>query len=138
MGMSHAGEIAALARICQPHVGVVTNVAPVHLEFFDSLAAIARAKYELIESLPAEGTAVLNADDEYVSQFGRGFRGKVVSYGMSPSATVRAEAVESLGEQGSAFDIVAGQERNMRFSPWLALTTSSTAWPPLPWPAITG
>jgi len=111
MGMSHAGEIAALARICQPHVGVVTNVAPVHLEFFDSLAAIARAKYELIESLPAEGTAVLNADDEYVSQFGRGFRGKVVSYGMSPSATVRAEAVESLGEQGSAFDIVAGQER---------------------------
>jgi UDP-N-acetylmuramoyl-tripeptide--D-alanyl-D-alanine ligase len=111
MGMSHAGEIAALAKICQPEVGVVTNVAPVHLEFFDSLAGIARAKYELIESLPAAGTAVLNADDEYVSQFGRGFRGKVVSYGMSPSAAVRAEDVEPLGEQGSAFDIVAGHER---------------------------
>ncbi len=77
MGMSHAGEIRALARIAQPEIGVVTNVAPVHLEFFDSLADIARAKYELIESLPASGTAMLNADDEYVSQFGRDFKGKL-------------------------------------------------------------
>ena len=73
MGMSHAGEITALARLAQPNCGVVTMVAPVHLEFFDSIAAIARAKYELIKSLPAGGIAVLNADDEYVSQFGRDF-----------------------------------------------------------------
>src|ERR1700694_287711 len=70
MGMSHAGEIRALAKIAHPEIGVVSNVAPVHLEFFDSLAGIARAKYELIESLPANGTAVLNGDDDYVSQFG--------------------------------------------------------------------
>src|SRR6202049_4337512 len=57
MGMSHTGEIRALAKIAQPEIGVVTNVAPVHLEFFDSVAGIARAKYELIESLPAGGTA---------------------------------------------------------------------------------
>ena len=49
MGMSHAGEITELARLAQPNCGVVTMVAPVHLEFFDSIAAIARAKYELIE-----------------------------------------------------------------------------------------
>ena len=78
MGMSHAGEIAALAKIAQPEIGVVTCVAPVHLEFFSSVAEIARAKYELIQSLPASGTAVLNADDSYVSQFGRDFRGKVI------------------------------------------------------------
>ncbi|HEY4053307.1 MAG TPA: UDP-N-acetylmuramoyl-tripeptide--D-alanyl-D-alanine ligase [Terriglobales bacterium] len=106
LGMSHSGEISALAKIAQPNVGVVTNVAPVHLEFFNSIADIARAKYELIESLPATGTAILNADDEYVSKFGRDFRGEVVTYGFSPSADVRAEKFESRGEHGSAFDVV--------------------------------
>ena len=112
MGMSHRGEIAALAKIAQPEIGVVTNVAPVHLEFFKSVAEIARAKYELIESLPAGGTAILNADDEYVSQFGRDFHGKVVCYGRHPSADIRAENIESRGAAGSVFDVVInGQSR---------------------------
>ena len=111
MGMSHAGEIRALAKIAQPEIGVVTNVAPVHLEFFDSLASIARAKYELIESLPASGTAVLNADDEYVSQFGRGFKGKVTMYGTVASADVRAENIRSRAQQGTEFDVVIGALR---------------------------
>jgi UDP-N-acetylmuramoyl-tripeptide--D-alanyl-D-alanine ligase len=106
MGMSHAGEIRALARIAQPEIGVVTNVAPVHLEFFDSIADIARAKYELIESLPANGTAVLNADDQYVSQFARGFKSKVVMYGTHATADVRAENIQPKGAQGSEFDVV--------------------------------
>src|SRR5690348_10134185 len=104
MGMSHAGEIRALAKIAKPEIGVVTNVAPVHLEFFDSLAGIARAKYELIESLPPSGTAVINADDEYVSQFGRGFKGKVITYGTAATADVRAENVQSRGAEGSDFE----------------------------------
>jgi UDP-N-acetylmuramoyl-tripeptide--D-alanyl-D-alanine ligase len=106
MGMSHAGEIRALAKIAQPNTGVVTNVAPVHLEFFDSLAGIARAKYELIESLPADGTAVLNADDEYVSQFGRDFSGRVILYGTRETADVRAEKIQSRGAEGAEFDVV--------------------------------
>lgn len=111
MGMSHAGEIRALAKIAQPEIGVVTNVAPVHLEFFDSLAGIARAKYELIESLPANGTAVLNSDDEYVSQFGRGFKGRVITYGTKAIADVRAENIRPQGSGGSEFDMVIGGVR---------------------------
>jgi len=106
LGMSHAGEITALARLAQPNIGVVTNVAPVHLEFFESIAAIARAKYELIASLPANGTAVLNSDDEYVSQFGRDFHGRVLTYGMRKPADIRAENIRSLAGDGSEFDLV--------------------------------
>ena len=108
MGMSHAREIAALAKIAQPEIGVVTNVAPVHLEFFKSIGEIARAKYELVESLPAGGIAVLNADDEYVSQFGRDFHGKVVLYGLRTQADVRAENAKHHGAEGSTFDVVVG------------------------------
>src|SRR5208337_584482 len=111
MGMSHAGEIRALAKIAQPEIGVVTNVAPVHLEFFESLAGIARAKYELIESLPSSGTAVLNADDEFVAQFGRDFKGKLMRYGRAATADVRAENVDSQGAEGSRFDVVTAGGR---------------------------
>jgi len=117
MGMSHSGEIRALAKIAQPQIGVVTNVAPVHLEFFDSLAGIARAKYELVESLPSSGTAVLNADDEYVSQFGRDFKGRVLKYGIASNADVRAENLQSRGADGSDFDIVAGGTRGAAHLP---------------------
>jgi UDP-N-acetylmuramoyl-tripeptide--D-alanyl-D-alanine ligase len=119
MGMSHAGEIAALARIALPTQAVVTNVAPVHLESFDSLAGIARAKFELVESLPAGGTAVLNADDEYVSQFGRDFGGKVVMFGLKSTADVRAEKIEILGSEGTRFELVSGGTRQSVQSPLL-------------------
>jgi UDP-N-acetylmuramoyl-tripeptide--D-alanyl-D-alanine ligase len=111
MGMSHAGEIAALAKIAHPDIGVVTVVAPVHLEYFNSIADIARAKYELIESLPHHGTAILNADDEYVSQFGRDFKGKVIFYGTHRPADIRAEHIESRGAEGSVFDLVVNGHR---------------------------
>ena len=111
LGMSHLGEITALGQIAQPNMGVVTNVAPVHLEFFSSIAEIARAKYELVESLPANGIAVLNGDDEYVSQFGLDFKGKVITYGLGSACTVRAEKWESNGEGGSVFNVVVGNQR---------------------------
>jgi UDP-N-acetylmuramoyl-tripeptide--D-alanyl-D-alanine ligase len=119
MGMSHPGEISALARIALPNQAVVTNVAPVHLESFDSIAGIARAKYELIESLPHGGTAVLNADDGYVSQFGRDFKGKVILFGSKSTADVRAENVEVLGPEGTRFDLVSREVRQLVQSPLL-------------------
>ncbi len=108
MGMNHAGEIRALGALAHHDLAVVTTVAPVHLEFFGSLAEIARAKYEIIETLPSGGVAVLNADDDYVCQFGRDFKGKVVTFGIKRSADVCAQKVKLNGSEGSTFELVVG------------------------------
>lgn len=106
MGMSHAGEITKLAEIARPDEGVVTNVGLAHLESFGTQGAIARAKYELIEALPAGGHAYLNADDKYVSQFGRDFHGQVTLYGIEHPSDYRAQNVSLRGVLGSEFEIV--------------------------------
>jgi UDP-N-acetylmuramoyl-tripeptide--D-alanyl-D-alanine ligase len=112
MGMNHAGEIAALGRIAEPDWAVVSNVAPVHLEFFaDGIAGIARAKYELVESLPADGVAVLNGDDEYVAKFGAGMGDRPIFYGSGEGAQVRAVQIAEVGAEGVVFTVTAYGER---------------------------
>jgi len=87
MGMNHSGEIAALARIAAPDWGVITNVGSAHIEnFADGQPGIARAKFELVEALPANGFVFLNCDDAYAAQFGRDFPGRVVYFGAGPCA----------------------------------------------------
>jgi UDP-N-acetylmuramoyl-tripeptide--D-alanyl-D-alanine ligase len=108
MGMNHAGEIRALGALAHHDLAVVTTVAPVHLEFFGSLAEIARAKYEIIETLHSGGVAVLNADDDYVCQFGRDFKGKVVRFGIKRAADVSAHNIKLNGAEGSAFELLVG------------------------------
>lgn len=95
MGMNHSGEIAALARIAAPDWGVVTNVGTAHIENFkDGQAGIARAKFELIAALPANGIAFLNCDDAYAAQFGRDFPGRVVYFGSGPVADPQILSVD--------------------------------------------
>lgn len=111
MGMNHAGEIRALGTLAHHDLAVITVVAPVHLEFFDSIREIARAKYEIIETLHPGGVAVLNADDEYVCQFGRDFKGKVVTFGIHHAADVSARKISLNGAEGSVFELAAGSVR---------------------------
>ena len=103
MGMNHEGEIRELAGIAGPQIGVVTNVGWAHAEnFADGVEGIARAKSELVQALPREGTAVLNADDPRVRGFSRLHAGRSVLFGMSEGAEVRAEDVK-LTPDGTQF-----------------------------------
>jgi len=103
MGMNHAGEIARLAEIAAPEIGVVTNVGYAHVEFFeDGIEGVAAAKRELIEGLPRTGVAVLNADDQRVAGFREVHPGRSITFGFSETADVRAEAVE-FDQDGARF-----------------------------------
>jgi UDP-N-acetylmuramoyl-tripeptide--D-alanyl-D-alanine ligase len=112
LGMSHRGELRRLAEIAEPEVGVVTRVAPVHLEFFSSIDEIALAKRELIEGLAgSDRVAVLNADDPRVARFAEVARGRVLTFGCGPTAQFRAEKIQDHGAAGSEFDFVGPGER---------------------------
>jgi UDP-N-acetylmuramoyl-tripeptide--D-alanyl-D-alanine ligase len=108
LGMSASGEIARLSRLAEPDVGVVTNVAPVHLQNFDSVDAIALAKRELIDYLAIRSeraVAVLNEDDEHVRKFVEGFPGRVMTFGFSGKAAFRADQVLGSPGGGSSFRV---------------------------------
>jgi UDP-N-acetylmuramoyl-tripeptide--D-alanyl-D-alanine ligase len=112
MGMSRRGELSRLAEIARPDVGVVTRVAPAHLEFFASVEEIALAKRELIEGLNgSDSVAVLNADDPLVAAFASHAPGRVLTYGIANAADFRAEAIEDRGALGSTFVLAEGGKR---------------------------
>ena len=106
MGMYVGGEIAQLAAMARPRIGVVTAVLEVHLSRIGSIDAVEAAKAELVEALPAEGTAVLNADDPRVERMRGRTAARSITYGFSPAADVRAEDVVSAGLDGMSFTLV--------------------------------
>jgi UDP-N-acetylmuramoyl-tripeptide--D-alanyl-D-alanine ligase len=106
MGMYVGGEIADLARIGRPEIGIVTAVQPVHLSRIGTIEAVERAKGELVEALPTDGVAILNADDERVQRMRSRTTARVVTYGFADDADVRADDVVSRGADGMAFDVV--------------------------------
>jgi len=110
MGANHLGEIAQLAGIAEPTIGIVTNAGAAHLEGFGSLDGVASGKGELFEALPPSGVAVINADDKYASQW-RDNRGadKVFTFGFEQPADFMAHNVKASGDHSgfrTEFDLV--------------------------------
>src|SRR5919202_1662368 len=115
MAMYSVGDIRLLAQLARPRIGVVTAVLPVHLERLGSIERIQQAKQELVEELPGNGVAVLNADDPRVLQMAQAAQGRVVRYGVSEEADVRAERISSQGLRGVEFDLFyEGHRRHVR------------------------
>jgi UDP-N-acetylmuramoyl-tripeptide--D-alanyl-D-alanine ligase len=105
MGMSARGEIRKLASIAEPNEGVVTNVNPVHLEFFKSVDEIAEAKAELLEGLHDPKVGYLNNDDPRVRAMARKFSGKIITYGIKSIAAFKVQQIQDLGLEGTAFTV---------------------------------
>ena len=116
MGMWAGGEIALLCDIARPETGIITNVGPSHMERLGSIAAIADAKAELVESLPAAGDAILNLDDPRVAAMAERTAADVITYGLSAEADVRAEDIDSRGLAGVRFTLVHDGERAAIYS----------------------
>jgi len=110
MGAGRSGDIRYLAEMARPQVGVVTNAGPAHLETMGSIEGVARTKGEIYGALPADGVAIINADDRF-ADFWRGLAGqrRVLSFGMHPTADVHARIVD-----GRAAVVVAGREYPFR------------------------
>ena len=103
MGTYGAGEIETLCRIARPHVGLVTNIGPTHLERMGTIENIVTAKRELIETLDQDGTAVLNHDDARVMSMADYAAGRVLTYGLTPKADLWADQLVSEGLEGIRF-----------------------------------
>jgi UDP-N-acetylmuramoyl-tripeptide--D-alanyl-D-alanine ligase len=106
MGMSARGEIAEMCRIARPDIGIITNVAPVHLEFFDSIDEIALAKAEMVEGIVRGGTLIYNSDNSFVRAMASRFNGKKISFGLSRDADIRAEALQIMNLEETRFRLL--------------------------------
>lgn len=115
MGVDNLGQTTRLCEITRPTIGIITNIGPDHLEFFGSMDVSAQAKAELLELLPRDGMAVLNADDSYYDYLAARTRCRVVSFGFSSKADVRAMDVKSDGRHGTIFRLLL--PRTVRHTP---------------------
>jgi len=111
MGMSSKGEIKRLTEIAPPDIAVITNINPVHLQFFSNLEEIALAKKEILEGTKQNGIAVLNFDDPLVMKMSEDFNGKKIYFGLKPEAFIRAENIKFKGFEGIEFDLIYGEEK---------------------------
>ena len=104
MGANHAGEIAYLTKLAMPSVAIVNNAGPAHLEGFGSLEGVANAKGEIYSGLTANGTAIINADDQFADLWKRLCVGKtILSFGLETPADISARWTAT--ETGSKVDL---------------------------------
>jgi UDP-N-acetylmuramoyl-tripeptide--D-alanyl-D-alanine ligase len=132
MGVDHIGQTTRLCEMARPTIGIITNIGPDHLEFFGSMEGSAQAKAELLDLLPLDGAAVLNADDPYYDYLAARARCRVVSFGFSSRADVRAMDVKSDGRNGTIFRLLLPGKCGTPSSIFAckARTTSPTPWLP--------
>lgn len=105
MAMRGAGQIEYLAKIAKPSIGVITNIHMSHIELLGSMDAIADAKGELLDYLPADGSAILNADDPYFEYLSRRASCNVLSFGESADAAIRAVSAGLDSKGCCAFEV---------------------------------
>lgn len=110
LGMNRAGEIGNLARICHPTAAVLTNVAEVHLEFFENVDAIAEAKGEIIPELPQDGWLVYNRDDSRISRLAGRFAGDRISFGFHEESDYRIRDYRIESADQMSFTLERGDE----------------------------
>jgi UDP-N-acetylmuramoyl-tripeptide--D-alanyl-D-alanine ligase len=103
MGVDRQGQTTRLCEIVRPTIGLITNIGPDHLEFFGSMEGSAQAKAELLDMLSADGMAILNADDPYFDYLAARVPCRVISFGFSEMADVRASGIRSDARQGTTF-----------------------------------
>lgn len=119
MAMSAPGEIRALTCIAPPDIAVITNIKPVHLQFFKSIEDIALAKREILEGTKKDGTAVLNKDDSLITEIAMDWKGKKLFYGLSEDCDIRARNIRKMGWEGMSFDLIYGQAEEHVHFPFL-------------------
>ncbi|MCP4385572.1 MAG: UDP-N-acetylmuramoylalanyl-D-glutamyl-2,6-diaminopimelate--D-alanyl-D-alanine ligase [Hyphomicrobiales bacterium] len=114
VGMNHSGEIEPLVRLVAPQVAIVTTVEPVHLEYFDDVDSIARAKAEIFLGVEPGGAAILNLDNPYfdllASLAANAGIERIVSFGEHPEADARLEAVDLTAERSNVLATILGTE----------------------------
>ena len=116
LGTNNPGEIARLAEICSPDIGVLTNIGPAHLEGLGSIEGVMQEKGDLLKSLGPGGKAILNADDPRVIQLASSTKAEVILYGLSREATIRAEDVDETKDTISFTLIFAGESTSVRLN----------------------
>jgi len=105
MGMNRFGEIRRLTRIAAPTVGVLTNVYGAHTEGLGDVAGVARAKGEIIHALDREARLVYNADDPWIADLARNFRGQALGFGLGPGVALRAGERRPQGSRGQSAEL---------------------------------